>query len=253
VGDIKELIQKHTIKQSNVVKKICAPLKDVFEIPIFTYYTIEQDGSFGILSTQVEQVDFYHTEKLYLENPYMVHPNLQRSGYVLHQAIADPAFREISRKQFQVDHLFLKLEKTPERIEGFLFGAPNTTQEKGLVFLTLLDSLNKFVSYFKKEAEALIRQMRKEQCSLGHAKGELFFRQDPRLSLANGDHKATKFLKAITGLSAREQECLELFKQGESAQSTGAILGLSPRTVESYFESIKTKLGCYSKNDLLKW
>jgi DNA-binding CsgD family transcriptional regulator len=35
-----------------------------------------------------------------------------------------------------------------------------------------------------------------------------------------------------------------------SAKETAACLGLSPRTIESYFENIKVKLQCWTKSDI---
>jgi DNA-binding CsgD family transcriptional regulator len=67
------------------------------------------------------------------------------------------------------------------------------------------------------------------------------------------DAKRKLFLKTTMAISPQEEKCLELYQQGHSAQSTAAILGLSLRTVESYFENIKYKLQCNSKRDLLQW
>ena len=63
--------------------------------------------------------------------------------------------------------------------------------------------------------------------------------------------KIKKVLKEIYGLSPQEQRCLELFKKGHSAQATAVIMGLSRRTIETYFNIIKEKLNCNSKWDLL--
>ena len=53
-------------------------------------------------------------------------------------------------------------------------------------------------------------------------------------------------------LSKRERECLIFLLQGKTAKETAANLGLSPRTVESYFENIKKKLECWHKGDLFE-
>lgn len=42
-------------------------------------------------------------------------------------------------------------------------------------------------------------------------------------------------------LSARERECLYWVSQGKSSADIGAILGLSPRTVDSYLEKVCSK------------
>jgi len=52
-------------------------------------------------------------------------------------------------------------------------------------------------------------------------------------------------------LSERELECLFLQIRGKTAKQIGDILGLSKRTVESYVDNIKTKMGCQNKSELL--
>ncbi len=43
-------------------------------------------------------------------------------------------------------------------------------------------------------------------------------------------------------LSPRETECLRWVSRGKSSNDIGAILGLSPRTVDSYLEKVCAKL-----------
>lgn len=43
-------------------------------------------------------------------------------------------------------------------------------------------------------------------------------------------------------LSVREHECLVWTSRGKSSSDIGAILGLSPRTVDSYLEKVCSKL-----------
>ena len=71
--DLNELIKRYTIKHDQRIKKICAPLKDYLGISTFAYYTIEQDGRFAIISNYPEQLDFFYSEKLYLNCP-CIHP-----------------------------------------------------------------------------------------------------------------------------------------------------------------------------------
>jgi steroid delta-isomerase-like uncharacterized protein len=59
-----------------------------------------------------------------------------------------------------------------------------------------------------------------------------------------------KYLEKASLLSRRERECLEFLLQGKTAKETAALLGLSHRTVESYFENIKKKLKCSNKGQL---
>jgi DNA-binding NarL/FixJ family response regulator len=52
-------------------------------------------------------------------------------------------------------------------------------------------------------------------------------------------------------LSARESEVIFYFMRGFTNKEIGLLLLLSPRTIESYLESIKCKLNCTSRKELL--
>jgi len=52
-------------------------------------------------------------------------------------------------------------------------------------------------------------------------------------------------------LSAREQQCLHHLLKGKTAKWIAEKLGLSKRTIEFYFENIKSKMGCENKSELL--
>jgi DNA-binding NarL/FixJ family response regulator len=52
-------------------------------------------------------------------------------------------------------------------------------------------------------------------------------------------------------LSARESELIFYFMRGFTNKEIGTLMTLSPRTIESYLESIKSKLKCISRKDLL--
>ncbi|MDQ2995229.1 MAG: LuxR C-terminal-related transcriptional regulator, partial [Pseudomonadota bacterium] len=52
-------------------------------------------------------------------------------------------------------------------------------------------------------------------------------------------------------LSDREMQCLQRIVRGLSAKEIGEELELSKRTVESYIDNIKAKLGCINKTELI--
>jgi DNA-binding CsgD family transcriptional regulator len=53
------------------------------------------------------------------------------------------------------------------------------------------------------------------------------------------------------GLSKRQMECLFYITKGRTIKQIATILGLSPKTVEHYLESIKLKLNCSSRAELI--
>lgn len=252
-NDLDDLIMRYTNKHSHLLKKICEPLNTHFGISTFSYYFIENDGRFGIVSNYPEQLHFFYHHQLYLSCPYLTHPSFFRSGYALIPITSNSEYLEISKREYSVSHLFLILKKMRNRIEGFFFTTPQLNSQNNILFLNQIDLLQQFGLYFKREAKSIINDMHQDGYNMYQAKNSLFLKRDQLLPLSNTDVNTMQFLKKISTLSNQEQECLTLFKQGHSAQSTAAIMGLSRRTVEHYFENIKNKLNCYSKSELLEW
>ena len=56
---------------------------------------------------------------------------------------------------------------------------------------------------------------------------------------------------SVPSFSKQEYCCLELLARGRTMKEIGRVLRISPRTVESYVESIKNKIGCNFKSQIL--
>ena len=52
-------------------------------------------------------------------------------------------------------------------------------------------------------------------------------------------------------LTKREKECLHLLVYGMTAKQIAKELGIAYRTVESYINTIKVKMGCFSRSQLI--
>jgi len=249
--DLLPIIKHYSVKHDKKIKNICSPLVDYLGIPVFTYYFVEKDGRFGYITNALECNEYYFSQRLYLLNPYLSHPAHFRSGHALLPCTFDKEAQSVLQKRFRADHLFLSLQVNEAKMDGFIFANTDVGPEGCLPYMTCLDLLAKFGSYFKREAKDLIGKMKADLFNIREVRGKNLFDQSSSIPLANHDPKISAFLKKVTGLSRQEQRCLELFKLGKSAQATAALMGLSNRTVEYYFENIKNKLGCHSKYDLL--
>ena len=60
-----------------------------------------------------------------------------------------------------------------------------------------------------------------------------------------------KHLKMPVHLTRRQSDCLVLLAEGKTAKEIAGILGISHRTVEDYFETIRKQLGCSSNKKLI--
>lgn len=246
-----DLIEKHSLKNHKKLKKLTAPLQEMLGISFFSYYIIDEKGGFSFLSNYAAQAEFYYANHLYASNPYLVHPRLLRSGCTLAKAVTPPEFYEISSRKFYVGNLFMIQKRNGDRLEGYLFG---DTEEHTLLngrYLKNLPLLNRFSGHFKRESSEWITRIERENYNLKEAKGASFLEGADGCDLRSEDPAQMQFLKKISPLSHREEQCIECYQMGHSAQSTAALLGLSQRTVEHYFDNIKIKLGLSSKRDLL--
>ncbi|MDP1836197.1 MAG: LuxR C-terminal-related transcriptional regulator [Chlamydiales bacterium] len=246
-----DVIKRYSIRHDAKIKKICEPLAQCLGIPYFTYYCIDEQGRFGTISNATEFIEYYYSQRLYESNPFMAHPDLFQSGQMLTPCSLDPDQQSELAKRFDADHLFIDLSCESGKMEGFIFSNHGLNPQSGWQYVSQLNLLTKFSRYFKREAKTLIGRMLADQFNMKTARGQSFLEAPPQLPLTVPNPMINTYLKVVTGLSKQELRCLELFKAGKSAQATAAIMGLSQRTVEHYFESIKNKLGCSSKWDLL--
>ncbi|MFV0340601.1 MAG: helix-turn-helix transcriptional regulator [Parachlamydiaceae bacterium] len=254
MNNLNDLVNPFSGKYDRKIKEICRPLNDCLKIPYFAYYQFDAQGNFCYLTNCVEPADFYYSEKFYLSNPFFVHPDLLRTGSVITTTIQSEEYLhtlEASQRKYQFTTAFLMVEKNEGIVEGFLFGTKSKDPRFENCYFSNIDLLKKFNRYFVQAAAPIIRKMKEEPFNIHQARGNAFLQRDPLLPLSSFDPNVESFLKAISPLSPREMECLDLFRKGHSAQATAAKMGLSRRTVEHYFESIKEKLECNSKWDLL--
>lgn len=247
------IVTKYNVQQDRKIKRACAPLKNFLQISAFTYYRTYEDSSFMTLSNQPEWIEYYYSEKLFLDNPYLVHPSLLRPGCTSISSTHNDAFKKNEANcysKYNVYDAFLIVQKSDTFVEGFFF-ANNQKNVNFIDFYSNTELLKHFGKYFIQETQPIIHSMLEEGINLCKEKGPTFLTRDPNELLSNRNPLFQNFLKEIDPLSKRERQCLEMFKQGHSAQATGALLGISQRTVEHYFEKIKEKLNCNSKRELL--
>ncbi len=253
--DIDTFLSQYFHRYYKKICKICQPLVDYLDITTFIYYWVDKEGRYTGLSNNWEYFEHFCSAKGYAANPFLVDPRLLRSGYILSPTTPDPDFinaLDKAAKKAQLFDPFLIVNRNGDAFDGFAFGSATPSIANGRKYLNYLHLLYKFSDYFLREAGPIIEKMKAEGFNVAKLRGDAFFHRSPLLPLSAGDQIEAAFLKAISPLSRRERECLDLFQRGHSAQATAAILKLSRRTIEHYFDNIKDKLGCSSKWDLLR-
>lgn len=248
MNDLEYFIKNKVANNSIRLKRLCSPLQNL-GIDTFVYFFTDEEGHYGALGNNVELMHDYHVSGLYLENPYIAAPSVLPNGIALASLSPDKKYRQtvdtINHKYRLGDHFFL-LQQTAKEMDGFFF---SSTLIQGSFYLEILDLLTHFARFFKREAPDLVAKVKGERFNIKRFKGDAFYRCPKGFSSCD---KKRNFLRQLYPLSDQEQRCFDFYKMGKTAKETALLMKLSHRTIESYFENIKYKLGCQSKKELLE-
>lgn len=248
-----------TLKNDRKLKKICEPLLQGFGIDTFWYYSISCEGELTYISNSPMIAEYFYSNELYKGHPYFKTPRLLKTGFFFN----DKESSEYSSSQgkmknyVEMDQLFMLMDVGAEKAEGYGFALTNSSQDLSNKIINNLYCLKKFISYFQKEAEKEIKELGKYSLDLKKT-CDSFCRPTNYFNDLASSQKIAEFLKKIdpiqfhrlNSLSEREKECIKWLLKGMTAVQIGKKLYLSNRTVESYIESIKNKLGCRTKKEL---
>jgi LuxR family transcriptional regulator len=259
----KEIVQDYIIKYSNQIKKTTQPLRDHFGISYFTYHQIDNAGKYTVLVDRPDWAEHYVSEKIFLNDPYLRHFKVYGSGLCLMENNGSEEYRKTIVREgkalLNMDMGVILIQKQENLVEFFGFAGDKKTSSLNSLYSNHPQLLHSFAVHFKKEMNAVLTDMAKEANSLLELKGPDFLCSVP-IEPKIGSHTRRAFLKDLglkkeAGqaelLTPRERECLRWLLEEKSAKETAALLGLSPRTIESYFENIKGKFSCWSKQEVL--
>lgn len=234
----------------NRVKKLSHPLKDAFGIDTFWHSTIDKEGAFTHISNTPDGTYHYFEQKHYLNNPFLRHPSNYSDGFYLLSDLADPSYLESQKRhndQFGLDHLLFLCKQVKERCHIFGFATTRKNLPMLTIYLNNIHLLHQFSEHYLEEISTL--SLESFTISLPKLVGPSFFSTGNKI-LPGFNHSNLLNSQDLSLLSKREKECLKLFLNGQTAAETATQLNISRRTVESYFENIKDKLGCFSKREL---
>lgn len=239
---------------SDRVKSLCDPLKEAFGIDTFWHSTIGSNGEFTHISNTPEGTCHYFENQHYLNNPFLRHPDNYSEGFYLPSDMPEPSYTESQKnhnEKFGIDHLLFYCKHQKEFCHIFGFATSQKNLPMMTIYLNNIHLLHQFTEHFLERVTSFPFETFKVE--LPQLVGPSFFTFDGSHRFP---HRKSSLMKSLgydlSSLSTREKECLELFLKGKTAKETASLLNLSRRTVESYFENIKDKLGCFSKAEILQ-
>ncbi len=256
--DWERIVQKYQVGHSDKIRRATRPLRERFGIGYFTYHKIDRQGKYTVLVDRPDWAEHYVGEKFYLDDPFLSQPEAFSSGISLLQIREGEENRilKAGKEKFGLDLGALLIEKGEEGVEFFGFCGSRKESALEKLYLNHPSLMRAFGRHFKKEMAKELLAMQIEAGSLKDLKGKTYFRKAP----VEPDLPKEELLAFLDDLkigapgfgllSRRERECVALLLKGMSARETARELGLSPRTVECYFETIKAKLSCQTKQEV---
>jgi len=258
----KDLYDRVSGKHYNTIMKASAPLANLLNIKYFAYERVDAAGNFSAFCNNPDYMHFYLDNQFYLNDPYLVSPskyqdgkNIQIVSHQLHELDEGTAiiFKGASQKFNLAENISFIL-KEHDYYEVFIF-ALYTQQSKILleVCMNQLGLLERYITHFKKTYRHMLNDFNELNVNISQLRGDDFKLCHPNYNLITQDLHDT-FLEAVSPeehmlktrmkeLTMREAECLHWMIEGKTALETGEILGISRRTVETYREKCRAKLG----------
>jgi DNA-binding CsgD family transcriptional regulator len=259
------LPEKHiSLTSSTDIDEILKPLKKL-GILYFTYMRNYPDCSQVYLSNDSSWVEAYYGQRLYETSQFQLAPESYRSGKIVWPAQSDLPVYQYGREYLKSDNGVTIIKKSGNYTEFYFFSSSVNNNGIVNVYVNNMAILEKFVLYFNDRAERILAKAEKSKLVLPpHIYQQSI--NNITISIPTPDiidnvldeMQIKKYRIKHEGyynikLSSRELECIFLYHKGKTAKETARALNISQRTVETYFENIKNKLNCYSKDQVVNF
>lgn len=249
------------LKTSEDIVQLTQPLFEFLPINYFRFLRIwKKDGSYIRLSTNSYWTQHY-LEKDYgvIASPHSIFKPGESSFYLLDllpEATRISPVLQDAKQYYELDHGFSMQETYDEFIDIYDMTAHPTQLTINELYLRYIDSIKKFMGYFKLKGHSLIKKVEEHKFDGSGVE---------KTAYSNMDEKKQKFDEALAIdrliipdnkggilLTKRETQCIMGLLCGKSSKMLGKELGLSSRTIEFYIDCIKIKLRCSYKNEIIE-
>lgn len=240
------------------------PLCDYLNVNFFYYLRILTQGdkaNYIFLGTHLKWQEYSYNDPTSLSSwPVLRHPDKLSSKIDLIKHNADHRLShllEVAWNKFGINFSLGIQRKIDRGIESYGFGLSSQHCKAEEQLLNELPLLKNFISFFHTENKGLLNLASENQVEISSLLGPTFYDMQtlstPSIISPNKKTLLKQLgLESIFLLSIREMDILKFIAYGLPASYIAMKLHLSYRTVENHVASIKSKLDCHSKVELIK-
>ncbi len=238
------------------VRLISRGFCDGLSLTGFAYVRVYHDGRAGWVTTDSDHDRLLFDTGFLKEDPLIDTAKALEQGYYIwshdRSFPGDKKFYENRVKHFHINHGLVVVNHQKDYLETGCFSGCTSKRPLHNVFFNEKGLFKAYLNYFSQNLPKSMHSLFEEGLHLKDLKTSY---GTPSSNVTNTQRKlliAECGLGRLLRLSRRELECLALLREGLTYQSIGLWLKLSPRTVESYIQSVKNKLDLKTHAELFQ-
>lgn len=258
-----------TFTSCDEVEAICTPFFEATGITYFNFVRIYKDGTRICLSNNQKWMKFvfsnHHKFKIIFEEIL----SYTHATYLLWDLVPEiltDELMQLAKNDFDIDHGITLISRHEKFTEFYYFGAPRSNSEINHYYINNQDVFKAFALYFKDKGDSLINKAEEERAALLKKPfPNPFVFNKPEIHADKHEIKRRKDFFEVCHierfylggdlkdvyLSRREAECMASLLEGKAPKEISKELGISDRTVEKYVDSVKKKISCTFRKELL--
>lgn len=238
------------------VNQICTPLFEKLKINYFSYGRFYDDQSFQVLVSNSAWYEHFWRVNHKMSTPKLSDFSKKESAVYLWEDSLQSDLVKDAKELFHMDNGLTIMRRVPRYFEYFSFAFSKSEKSSVSGYLNNLKILESFGDYFIEKASTIIQAGQNKKIHLSVEAptyidipnlsfSELDLFDAPKSGNSNNDTLGN------INFNAREIDCVTLLKKGFTVKKMSGALSLSPRTVEDYIVTIRQKLGCQKKSDII--
>ncbi len=249
------------INAAKEVTEICNPFFKAYKLNAFYYARIYDDGSLYGLISHANYLRYHFKEELMI-GPEVPQCFLKDKFYFLGVPCDSQNFNQMyyaARTLFDLDYPLYFVERYCGYFDLYSFAASAKNYNIINCYMNNIDLFESFKAFFREKAASLIAQANKNKIIIPVHMRPSFSGLLPHEEDVNSIKllkERTKNLNQClqmhfnTKLTSRELQTLSHLLRGRTALETSKDLNISPKTVEFYIDSVKSKFDCLTRAEL---
>ena len=254
--DLKNLHKHPTITTAPDVAAIAKPLADKFNINYFQYLSVFEDGRFSLACNRPDWISFAFEHLQSKQKPavysHIAGEQLNKSTYCFLWDNNLPDEPVQLAREFDIANGLCFVERYETHYNLIAFATPVSDSSAVETYLNHTPELLHFIQNFKHDKKQLIADINQNAFNVTcQQKDEnldkmLLKYQSKFQAIKVPSHTSESYVTQM------EYSCLRYLSQGDTYKAIAQKLGISPRTVESYFVRVKNRLDLSTKSELIR-